>query len=364
MTIIVILTISGCSTDKKRLEKLGLINSISYDINRPEPGAEKKLLVSISVPTSPAVGGNKREFLTTVSTSGKEARGNLSRQTSKILVNGQLRNILLGKEFAEQGIWPHLDTLVRDPSIGPRVRMTVVNGNASELLKMDFPSELETGQYIYKLLVTEERNKTIPEVSILHFIRDLFDDGIDPVAPILKLNKDHLVIDGIGLFDGDRYRTRISPKDALIFACLRGNFRQGEINIGFNHRNSTEAVTLSSIINHRKVKISQDQHEKIHVVFDLHIKGSIIEYTGKLKLGKKQDQKQLEKQVSEYLKEKAELLIHQMQKNKVDSVGLGQHVRNSMSYDEWKKLNWKKVYSSIPIQCKFKVEFINYGKFQ
>lgn len=363
LIILVIFTISGCNTDKKRLEKLGLINSISYDVYRLED-EDKKLIVSISVPTIPGVGQHKRDFLTTVSTSSKEARGNLSRQTSKILVNGQLRSVLLGKAFAEQGIWPYLDTLVRDPAIGQRVRVAVVNGKAAELLKKDFPDEIETGQYIYNLLLSEERHKTVPEVSILHFIRDLFDDGIDPIAPILKLNKDHMLIDGIALFDGDRYRARISPKDALIVACLRGDFRQGEINIGFNHKNSSEVVTLNAIISQRKVKISRDQDEKPHVVFELDLKGAVVEYTGKQKLGNKQEQDQLEEQISEYLKKKAELLIRHMQKNNVDSVGVGQYVRNSMSYKEWKGLDWKKVYRSMPIECSFKVELKNYGKFQ
>lgn len=364
-TILVLLLFSGCSADKRQLEKLGLINTLSYDLVTEEKKG-KKLLVSVSIPISQNNAAKKREFLTAVSASSKEARGILARQTSKMLVNGQLRNVLFGKEIAKQGLWSHMDTLVRDPSIGPRVRVIIVNGRASDLLKTNFPDEPETGKYIYRLLTKEEINKTIPEVSIYHFIRDLYDDGIDPVAPVLKLNKErHLVIDGLGLFDHDRYKTKISPKDMLIFSCLRGNLRQGEINLKLKNRNSPEAVTLGSIKNHRTIQVIQnDPKNKFHVLFNLQIKGSLLEYTGKLHLGKNEHREQLENQISRHVKERAELLLHNMQENKVDSVGIGRYVRNRMNYKDWKKLDWKQLYSSIQIQCNVKVEIKDYGKFQ
>ncbi|GGG06118.1 Ger(x)C family spore germination protein [Paenibacillus abyssi] len=359
-----LLLLCGCSADKRQLENLGFTNSISYDLYTEEDNEERKLLVTTSVPNIGTKTGKQREVLTAVTQSSKQAWVKLSRQTGRILVNGQLRNALFGMELAAEGLMPHIDTLVRDPSIGQRVNIIIVDGKASELLKKDFPDEPPTGQYIYDLLEKEEKHNSIPDIAIYSFARDLMDEGIDPVAPIIKMNKDHLMIDGIALFGDDRYRTKVSFKDALIFAGLRGDLNQGELNVDFKDANEIESVTLSSVIGRRMVKVKRVQNGEIKVLLGLHFKGSVLEYIGSRELNDTKDIAFLEGQLSDYLQDEAMKLIRHMQTNQVDSLGIGQHVRNSMRYKEWNSLDWKEAYAGADIECSVKVTIINTGKFQ
>ncbi|MGO4376540.1 Ger(x)C family spore germination C-terminal domain-containing protein, partial [Paenibacillus sp. MCAF20] len=93
------------------------------------------------------------------------------------------------------------------------------------------------------------------------------------------------------------------------------------------------------------------------------VKGSVLEYVGALKIGEDQDRHKLEKLVAEYVTLQAKKLIANMQQHKADSLGIGKHVRNSMSYAEWKSLNWDEVYPRIEVSCSTEVVIKNYGKF-
>lgn len=191
------------------------------------------------------------------------------------------------------------------------------------------------------------------------------DSEIDPVAPILKDIGDHIAVDGIGLFRDDRYITKIPPDNTIFFAFLYGKFKQGEISIDLKEDRDSgkESVMLSSLISSRKVKISRGRDDQWTVTYKINIKGSILEYTGSLDLSDDADRHKLENIISEHISDKCEEVVALMQRNKVDSLGIGIHVRNHMTYKEWKKLQWNDaVYPAIRIQCEVTAKINNYGK--
>lgn len=53
--------------------------------------------------------------------------------------------------------------------------------------------------------------------------------------------------------------------------------------------------------------------------------------------------------------EKVESEVHAMlkllQRLELDPIGIGQYVRNQMSYADWKALDWHKAYSQMDITC-------------
>ncbi|MCM3634150.1 Ger(x)C family spore germination protein [Paenibacillus sp. FSL W7-1287] len=369
MMLLVMLLLIGCG-DQRVLEKLGFTQTTSYDLDPnteessdDEKQGQQKLLISVTIPRTRTE--NSRELITATAYTSKEAKIKLSSQTELTIVSGQLRNTLFGLSLAKQGIWEHIDTLVRDSSISPRVKVTIVNGSAHELLSKDYSQHNRTGKYLDRMLEKEAISQTVPEITLYRFTRDFLDDGIDAVAPIIKQLDEHVSIDGIALFQGDRYVTKVEPDDTLIFAFLRGRFKNGEMSVDMSEVGRiNEHIMFSSMISKRKIKIkttSEGQH--YHADISINVRGSVLEYTGKLSLDNVEHQKQIEKLIAEYIKLKTEEMVAMMQKNNVDSIGLGKYVRNKLSYEEWKNLDWRRIYPNIEVTCNVNVRIKDFGKF-
>ncbi|MCL6604623.1 MAG: Ger(x)C family spore germination protein [Paenibacillus sp.] len=357
--IIIMCMLTGCGNDQRILEDLGLIQTASYDLEE-----NNKLRVAISMPVSAPDSEIKKMVLTGVTDSSKESRLLFSNQTELIVVSGQLRNTLYGLNLAKAGIRKYIDTLLRDPSIALGVKVTIINGKASEILSKTYKQHADTGQYINGMLEKMTNENGIP-VSTLHkFTRDYFDDGIDPIAPIVKDVGNNVEVDGIALFQDDRYIMKIPAKKGMIFTLFKKNIKQGEtlLKLG-NNNNSKEIVMLSSILSKRKVKVHHLAGNRFSVDINVAVRGSILEYTGQSNLVKKEQRHKLEDKISNYISAQGEQMIRDMQKNKVDSLGIGQYVRNSLSYSKWKSLNWRDVYPQVEINCHTKVLIRNYGKY-
>lgn len=354
------LLLSGCGNDQRILEKIGLAHSTSFDLM---PGDMLRVTNSIPLSANAAQGG--REVLTSISHSSKSAKVDLSRQTQLILVSGQLRNALFGLTLAQRGFWDDIDTLVRDPSISPRVKVTVVDGEAYTILQKNYTKSLLTGQYIDRMIESETKVQTIPKVSLYDFTRDYYDDGIDPVAPIIKDGGDHVRIEGIALFRDDRYRMKIAAKESIYFAMLRGNFKLGSLPILLNKENEAkELALLDSIISKRHVKASRSGTGSFKVDFDISVSGAILEYIGDLKISKEEERHELESKIAEKISAQTEKMLKDMQEHDVDSIGLGGVIKNIVPYKEWKAMDWREVYPEVEIHCTAKVKIKHYGKLQ
>lgn len=353
-----IIPISGCG-DKRILEDLGFIQTISYDSH-----TDDKVAISFSIPQTDPETTSNREVLSAVASSSKDAKMIVSRKSGMMLVSGQIRNVLFGQSLAEQGIHGHLDALFRDPSISPQVKISVVEGDAGELLLGNYKQHPRTGRYIDMLLAKEALGQTIPKVTLFNFARDYFDEGIDPVAPILKKQADNYIMtNGVALFKDDRYVTKIEPSNALVFAFLRGKFKEGHISIEMEGpHNDKEIVMFSSLISSRKIKVKHGADGIEKITFRVNVSGSVLEYIGKSRLSNDRDRHELEKRISEKITQKANDVISLMKQHQVDSIGIGQYIRNSVGYHQWKQMNWRQELQNLRVECSFDIKIKDYGK--
>ncbi|TYP68668.1 Ger(x)C family spore germination protein [Paenibacillus methanolicus] len=359
------LLLTGCR-DEKIIERMGFTRTVALDF--PEGEEDKtKLKVTISIPKSEPV--NARIVLTTIAQSNKEARIMFSRQNNRQIVSGQLRTVMFGTKLAKDGIWKHIDTLVRDPSIGSKVNVVVVNGNANALLQRTYKQFPSTGEYIEDLVRTERASTEIPISNLHTFSRDYFDDGIDPVTPLIKESKEALSLDGIALFRDDTYVMRVEPQKSLLFNFLHKNFVTGEVVMAMPVQDGEQQrVMLSFVASNRKIKIRHPKTirggKDITVNIHLKIRGEVLEYHGKLNLQKSSDQRELEKRMKAYVEKETKLLVEKMQKQRLDPLGIGQHARNSMRYAQWKKLDWREMIPDLKFNITADVKIKDIGKLQ
>ncbi len=357
--ILLLLLLAGCKSDERILEKLGMVQTASYDLLD-----NKQLKVTYCVPVTDPTSKVRRELMSTVSDSSKSARLKFSMQTDLKVVSGQVRETLYGMTLAKEGLGGYIDTLLRDPSIALGVKVTVVEGDAGDLLSKTFKSHNDTGRYITHLLDKESYGNSVPATTLYEFSRDFNDDGIDPVAPIVKDGGDKVVIEGIAMFQEDRYVMRIPAEDGIIFALFRDDLRQGEIAIHLGEKDGRPMVVmLSSLLNKRKIKVHQLAGGRFKVDIYASLQGSVLEYTGEAKINESKARHELEQKISGYITAKAEKMVGQMQEHNADSLGIGAYVRNGLNYKEWTGLNWREVYPKIEVKCHTKVVIKDYGKY-
>ncbi|WP_246431606.1 Ger(x)C family spore germination protein [Paenibacillus endophyticus] len=363
--LLVIVIIAGCG-DQRILEKQGFIQSTGYDLNGTKNDEkDNRLMITVDIPKSDPEQRMQRETLTAIAHSSKEAKILFAGQTELSLVSGQLRSTLFGVSLAKTGIWKHIDTLVRDPSISQRVKIVVVNGRAHDLLVRDYPQHPRAGQYIDRMLEKESALMSFPLVTIYDFSRDYFDDGIEPIAPIIRENKKNISFDGIALFKKDRYITKIESKQSLIFSMMKQNFKKGEISMKLGDGSKKQEYLLfSSVISNRNVKVKRSTKGNFNIQINIVVKGSVLEYSGSHELSKDYDRKKIEKRMAEYIENEAAALMATMQKHNVDSLGIGRNVRNSLSYEEWNKLDWNKEYPDADIRISARIVIKDFGKFK
>ncbi len=362
MVLLFVIFCSGCA-EPQIVEDLGFIHSVGYDLNEAEDAVEEGVLVmTVAIPQITPTAEVDREVLTTIAHTSKQARAKMARKTDRILVSGQLRTALFGMNLAEKGFFDTIDTLKRDYTIGLNLKIIVVNGNSKELLLEDYPEHPRTSRYIFELIDKEAKTHVAVDTSLHKFMRDYYDDGIDPMVPVVKVGINEIIVDGIGLFDGDRMVMKVDPTDARTLTMMHGDYVGGditkEIKLEEEEKRSYLYLTFSTIESKRKVKVKSPDKIDIH----LDVKGSIDEYTGHLELSEDEVQKEIEKKLEQHIESVGESLIQEMQQNNTDSLGIGKFVRNSSKYKEWQEMNWKEeIYPLAKINVNANVKLKGFG---
>lgn len=358
LVLVSMTALAGCG-EQRVLEKLGFIQVVGYD-----KGPDGLLKVSFYLPKfGPEFGMTKGEFLTETARSSKEAKLKASRQTNWDLVSGQLRNLLLSDSLAREGAWPHIDTMIRDPTISPRVKISIVEGEVADILQKSYEQHPGTSTYIDRLLETEIGKEAIPRISVFEFERDFLDDGIDPIMPVLKDVGQNLEVSGLALFRADKYVGKIEADDIPIFSLLYGDNKKLDIyQVLDEDRQGPSHIMLGSVKSARKVKVKRLPSGQFELQLRIKAQGLVTEYRGDLQIASERQRKQLERAISEKLEARAEQLISLLQQRKSESLGFGKHVRNSMPYRAWKQLDWREEFSEAKINCQVRFTIQNFGK--
>ncbi|MCK9860957.1 Ger(x)C family spore germination protein [Paenibacillus sp. ATY16] len=357
LAILILAVLPGC--DYRILERIGFTYAASYDT-----APENQVEITVSIPRAEPTIKVKREIHSAIGKSSKDARVKFANETDLLLVNGQIRVLLYSEALARKDLSNEINSVLRDTSVSPLVKIALVNGNAKELLSKNYKQHLSTDKYINRLLEKSSSNNRIPKTTLYEFERDYYDDGIDPIAPILKETGEDITVDGIALFQDYKYIAKIPNRDALLFSILRGKFKKGDMSLELSsgEDSSSEYIMFTSVLSDRKVHVERRAGGTMHVTISANFKGSVHEYIGNKKLSVDAQRHEVESKVSEIMTESANRLVKQLQLHKVDSLGIGIHVRNYMSYEAWKKLDWREEFPKVEIECKLRFKAKDYGK--
>nr|WP_254610043.1 MULTISPECIES: Ger(x)C family spore germination C-terminal domain-containing protein [unclassified Bacillus (in: firmicutes)] len=109
----------------------------------------------------------------------------------------------------------------------------------------------------------------------------------------------------------------------------------------------------------RKLKVTTDKNDNVHVNIKLHLQIIVLEYP-KGQLHKTKERENLNKQLSKQLTNESKKIIKTLQKAHCDAFGIG---RQLIAYhpDLWKKKNWKEDYPKVKFTPEVEVKMLYSG---
>ena len=315
---------------------------------------EGEMIVTSTFPSITEESNRKETTINTVAFSKKDAERKLAAKTEQEIVNGQIRSLIFSEDFAADGINQVIHSVERDQEIGSQVKVVVSEGEASAILEA-IPTE-STGNYVEKMLRKEAEQFNIPYLDIHYFSRDMHDDGIDPVAPLVGIEDGDVVVKGAALFQDDKYVGRLTIQESKLLLLMREKVKKSDLVIKIPQK--TGYRTLYFSYNHSKAETKVKKKGSEIKEVDIHVSmvGSLLEDTGtKMNGNSSIDNNEVKKMIDGYLTDKAVRLVEKLKEKKADSLGIKRYVRNAVSYQEWKSMKEEDLIQKIPINVTFSV---------
>lgn len=261
--------------------------------------------------------------------------------------------ILIGKKFAQERNWIQaLDSSYRDPYATINAKVVLVDGSAEEIFKINRPDKPALPSYISGVIESAiQNNQSVPS-TIQQLMREKNEQGMTQTVPIIKKVKNEIDTVGIVFLDRQgKYIASIPKKDVKFFNLIYKPKGAGRmiLHLVLSPKKSDKKPNTSILVQNAKRKINVDfQKGKFVFTIDVHMNIALIEKTNKdvtkNRLQGNTHISRLEREIKQELDKKLQGMLQDMQKNKIDPIGLSLYAR-VFQYNEWKKVKADWVYA-------------------
>lgn len=257
---------------------------------------------------------------------------------------GQLRSVIVGRKYAENGVEALVHTLCRDPSIGFRLQLAVAETKALTILKgirhMQIPF------FISDSVAQNIKTLNLPKTNLHIFLFNLYGEGRDPYLPYFVMHNDRVKLDGLALFRDDKFVHPINSKESFLLKIMVEKAKSGQIPFEVTIKNRKETGMLKNLHSHAAFDVNMTESVP-SIRVKLMVNGQISDYSEWLQLSNPQVLRQMEKELSSYLQKEATIFVKHLQKLEVDPVGFGDFVRSRST--SWDYSHFKKMYPHMKI---------------
>ncbi|WP_152396823.1 Ger(x)C family spore germination protein [Paenibacillus guangzhouensis] len=365
MIVLLLGLLPGCY-DKMYLEDATLILALGFDME------EDQFIVYSSSPVFNKDAKKKtEEFYDDKPVSVRHSKNNFDTMSSGIPSAGKIQTILIGKKLLEQENWfSMLDTLFRNAESTVNANVAVVNGPVSEIIYYQSDGKPPLTMLLPKLISSSAKKNATLDTTLQEFHRQMYDQAMTPALPLLRKNKD-IVAEGAALLsEQGKYVTNLNLQETTLLRILQrdlsgiGSYTANVTDLPTGQPNPIVKNKLSVDI----VKISariRTSYKQGRFGFDIHYKmiTRVTERTFPFNLTL--HKQQLQKQLDSLLQRDLMALIHKIQKNRIDPIGLG-ILAQAYQYQAWKKAkdHWGDALSEADIRLSVKTEMLDSGVMQ
>lgn len=356
----------GCA-ETKLLERVGLTTLVGYDFGKEESVETTAVVRQVSPELQ-----SKVAIITAENATSQGTRAKINRRAAEKIMSGQLRGVLFGEEFAEEGIGHYIDNMLKNPVISGEIILAVVEGETRPLLEFQYPDIDDIGEHIYKMLKQNNKSEQVVSSSLHEVAHDYYSAGRDIALPIIKRDEELVEISGIALFKKDKMIGKLSVDDSFYVKLSREDYYAGvyELKIKGDDLPSSLlkdppdeiSLVFDPIKTHKDVKLVNPTTPE----FDLHltVQATLLEIKPDINVGKAKNNEELEKAISKRISSEISRVIAYCQEIGSDVFGYGEFYRSSVRHSKLTDEKWHEMYKEMKVNVKVYFTVIGSGVFE
>lgn len=377
LILLTILILQAC-LPTMQIEKSGIINSRGVDLLEEDDKniIETTIIPYLFDPKAP----NITSILIGRGNTIKEARDEAGKQSSYMLAPGQIRLEIYGKEAAEHGILPFINTLIRDARVSETMQLAVTDLTAKEILFSEQGSiPINTSEYLQDLMKKEVKRNSLPSNSLHDFTRLVEHVGADPVLPVVDIVEERPTLVGAAVFKGDKYVEAISMDEAFLINMIIKRVRETLLDASVPLENYKDKITYSEdgadgevyseedsiyvalSLQKGKGKLKLVDEDNLHYKADIKMRVELLETSIPMKINTEETVERLEQDLERYYKGHYEQLFKKLQEAESDALGLGRIYTSTRKGSRIKNDEWYKKYADATVEFNVDLSIVDYG---
>lgn len=336
ITLFILLISSGCY-NYKEINNMAIVSSIGID----KDNKNDKYIVSAQIMNSKESENSEDSQITVYTKEGDtvhEALRNITLKSPRKLYGNHLSKIVLSEEVAQEGIDNILDTFNRVTEVRNEFIITIVKEDkASDVLKVLTTTESIPAEYVkLSLKIADETSGLTYATKLDEFISLYLKKGIDPVVPVLKIDKKEkkgttinnitttnpiskIVIEDLAVTNKGKLETYLKNEEVIGYNFLRNQIQKMIIPVKCDDENNYASI---SILKNKTKSNATKKDNKYIINFNINSEAIITEYNCKKDLTDEKVIKELEKDTEKKIKRYIKKSLNKQKETKGKFLGL------------------------------------------
>lgn len=336
ITLFILLISSGCY-NYKEINDMAIVSSIGID----KDNKNDKYIVSAQIMNSKESEDSEDSQITVYTKEGDtvhEALRNITLKSPRKLYGNHLSKIVLSEEVAKEGIDNILDIFNRITEVRNEFIITIVKEDkASDVLKVLTTTESIPAEYVKLSLKIADKTSGLTYATKLdEFISLYLKKGIDPVVPVLKIDKKEkkgttinnitttnpiskIVIEDLAVTNKGKLETYLKNEEIIGYNFLRNQIQKMIIPVKCDDENNYASI---SILKNKTKSNAAKKDNKYIINFNINSEAIITEYNCKKDLTDEKVIKELEKDTEKKIRRYIKKSLNKQKETKGKFLGL------------------------------------------
>ena len=363
------LLLLGC-IESQEIEKLGVINARGIDLAESEDLLETTLVVF-------QFSAQSEEITKIISGKGKTIDGaveDAEHASVFRLAPGKIKLSLYGKEMAEEGILPLLDSQARDARLPDLMYLAVSKTTAKEVLSVDEEQlSADVGQFLHGLIENHSTDHNVPRKTLQDFLRIYYDIGQDNVLPLFEIQDDLPKLSGIALFKADKMVAELSNEETILINLMDRTVKERMLELSLpiepfkdyleerENGDPEKEVEIAVLIKKGKSQTKLIDEDNLTFETNTKMELRLLEQSAGIILNDAHVIDILEEEVKKNMETRFENFLSKLQALEADPFGYGRYYKSSHKGKDLTRDEWREKFPSIDVKFNVDVEVIRHG---
>jgi spore germination protein KC len=354
----ILLTATGLlltSCGYKDIDKRYFVGEIGLD---QTAGRKDEITITLKllIPSStPKAGESSYRLISETGHTIPEAMERIRRKLDKKLELSQVKGIIMGADFAQNGYRVALDWLNTRTEVQKMAYVGIGKPDAANVMEYKTDSERLPGNAMF--LAMSKQGEESPYIYAKNRVYDLLlrstEPGIDPILNIMENKNNTLTISNQAVLDHEKLQLVLSLEETELLLLLMEKHRENSF---LTLEEGSMPMTLRIKDNHLSYKFSEDTDEAPLIRLNL----KVVMDVGNKELGKQytaSDLREIEEAAEAELRRRTIKLLTKLKNKQLDPIGFGLRYRSGHWGSREQEIKaWNELYSRLEFEVHVKAK--------